>query len=221
MGLIVLCPELDDNFLEQGGGAMKKAAIGVFLCVFLANAAGAQSVAELARRQKARRAALKGKPAAVITNKDLAKVKRTPALVVQTPVEITAENVEAAAGAETPPAAEGTPPAAETAPPAVAEAPAETGALTDQQYKEKRDSLAAAAARAQEYADLLQLRLGQLWQQYYNLDDMAPKDAVQAQISEVYTKMQQAQADALKVKTELETFLATAKRESTPSIWIK
>ncbi len=206
---------------------MKKAAIGVFLCVFLANAAGAQSVAELARRQKARRAALKGKPAAVITNKDLAKVKRTPALVVQTPVEITAENVEeavpAAEGGETATGApaEATAQAAGTAPATQPAAPAETGALTEQQYKEKRDALAAAAARVQEYADLLQLRLGQLWQQYYNLDDMAPKDAVQAQISEVYTKMQQAQADALKAKTELETFLATAKRESAPSIWIK
>jgi len=205
---------------------MKKATLGVLLCVFLANLAGAQSVAELARRQKARRAALKGKSAAVITNKDLAKVKRTPALVVQTPVEVTAENVEAATVAETPPEAEGAeavagmpaaaiPPTAETAP------PAEAGVLTDTQYKEKRDALSAAAARAQEYTDLLQLRLGQLWQQYYNLDDMAPKDAVQAQISEVYTKMQQAQEDALKAKAELETFLATAKREGTPSIWIK
>jgi hypothetical protein len=208
---------------------MKKTAIGILLCVCLANLAGAQSVAELARRQKARRAALKGKPAAVVTNKELAKVKRTPALVIQTPVELTAENVEAATVAETPPGTEGvepaagtpaaaTPPAAESAPPA---APAEAGALTESQYTERRDALNAAANRAQEYADLLQLRLGQLWQQYYNLDDMAPKDAIKAQISEVYTKMQLAQEDALKAKAELETFLATAKREGTPSIWIK
>ncbi len=212
---------------------MKKAAIGVLLCVFLANLAGAQSVAELARKEKARRAALKAKPAAVITNKDLAKVKRMPALVVQTPVEITAENVDAATAAEPAPAAEGAEgaagapagaaPQASGTPPAAAApaAPAEPGVLTDQQYKEQRDALAAAATRAQEYADLLQLRLGQLWQQYYSLDDMAPKDAVQAQISEVYIKVQQAQQDALKAKTELETFLATAKRESTPSIWIR
>ena len=110
---------------------MKKAAIGVFLCVFLANLAGAQSVAELARAQKARRAALKGKPAVVITNKDLAKVKRTPALVVQTPLEITAENIEAATVAETPPEGEGTPTAAESTPPPAAPAPSETGVLTE------------------------------------------------------------------------------------------
>lgn len=213
---------------------MKKMTVGVLLCLFLAGLAGAQSVADLARKEKARRAALKGK-AAVITNKDLAKVKRTPALVVEAPLEITAENIEAATAAETPseagsPAAEaGTapeagaqaaataPPAAEATPPA---APAEGGALTEREYAERRDALAAAAARAQEYADLLQLRLGQLWAQYYNLDDMAPKDAVQIQISETYTKMEKAQAEARKAQAELENFLGTAKREGTPSITI-
>ncbi len=53
-----------------------------------------QSVADLAKKEKERRAALKGKPSTVITTADIAKVKKRPA------VEATSQEEAAAGGAE-------------------------------------------------------------------------------------------------------------------------
>src|SRR5512143_3634030 len=54
-----------------------------------------QSLAELAKKEKARRAALKGKTAIVITTADIARVKKRPA------VETTTQELAVEEGAET------------------------------------------------------------------------------------------------------------------------
>ena len=58
----------------------KKLLAALFLPLLLVSFLQAQSLAELAKKEKERRAALKGKHAAVVTTKDLAKSTRRPAV---------------------------------------------------------------------------------------------------------------------------------------------
>ncbi len=58
----------------------KKLLAALFLPLLLVSFLQSQSLAELAKKEKERRAALKGKHAAVVTTKDLAKSTRRPAV---------------------------------------------------------------------------------------------------------------------------------------------
>jgi hypothetical protein len=58
----------------------KKVLVSLFLPLLMASFLQSQSLADLAKKEKERRAALKGKGASVTTSADLAKVKRRPAV---------------------------------------------------------------------------------------------------------------------------------------------
>ena len=79
----------------------------VLLPLLLVSFLSSQSVTELSKKEKERRAAVKGKPASVVTNADLAKVKRKPAVEVAEP-EKTAAEAQASGETAAPPAQEGT-----------------------------------------------------------------------------------------------------------------
>jgi aspartate oxidase len=51
---------------------------------------------------------------------------------------------------------------------------------------------------------LLTLKMNALWQEFYSMDDMTPRDHIQRQISETYLKLQKAQIDAEQAKKEME-----------------
>jgi hypothetical protein len=186
----------------------------------------AQSLAELAKKEKERRAALKGKPATVITTADLAKVKKRPA-VENTTQEQAAEEVAAVEGAAPPEAgqqaAEGTAEAA--APPAK---PIET--LPDLQNPAPPDAkdiqariaeLTKAANEKQELVDLLNLKMNALYQEFYNMESLKSREILQAQISDTYDKLLKFQLDATKAVKELDDFVAQAQKDKTPVIWIR
>ncbi len=60
---------------------MKRAAL--FVVVFgLAASLGAQSLADLAKQEKARRESLKGRHAVVVRNADLLKIQKAPAVQI-------------------------------------------------------------------------------------------------------------------------------------------
>ena len=190
-----------------------------------------QSVADLAKKEKERRAALKGKTATVITTADIAKVKKRPA-VETVNQEQTAEEgapgqaqegatppgtVEQGQGADT--AAAAVKPAEEPKPDAAAAAG--QPALSDQEYKAKLGDLNKAAQDKQELVDLLTLKMNSLYQELYSLDNMKSRELLQAQISDTYDKLLKAELDAKQAAKDLEDFLATTKKTETPAIWIK
>jgi hypothetical protein len=203
------------------------------LPLFLVSFLQSQSVAELAKKEKERRAALKGKAVTVITTADLAKVKKRPA------VEVT--NAEPAAGEATQAegqSQEGTVPpgTAERAQAAGAEAatvppaeqpnpdsasPAQPPALSEKDYQAKQADLAKTAQDKVDLVDLLTLKMNSLYQQFYSLDNMKSREMVQAQISDTYDKLLKAELDAKQAAKDLEDFLAATKKQETPSIWIK
>jgi len=198
----------------------KKSLAIVVLPLFLASLLFSQSVTELAHKEKERRAAMKGKTGAVITNADLAKTKKKPAVEVAEPDKPAAESQ--ASGETAPPASQ---PAAGEKPaepkPADKPAPADETALAEKDFKARLNELATKAKDAQELVELLTLKMNSLWQEFYNLGDVKSREFTQFQISETYEKLTKAEADALKAKKDMDDFLATAKQEGVPAIWIK
>lgn len=58
---------------------------------------------------------------------------------------------------------------------------------------------------AQEYVELLTLKMNALWQEFYSMDDMTSRDWIQQQISKTYEKLLKAQEDEAKVRTQFES----------------
>jgi hypothetical protein len=199
----------------------RKLTFGVVF-LMLVSVLSAQSVTDLAKKEKARRAAIKGKPAVVITNADLAKLKKKPAIEVSEPERPAVEGQ--AAGETSPPAVQ-----EETVPaqppvehrPVEQTLPADQPAMSEKDFKARLTELSTKAQQAQEMIDLLTLKMNSLWQEFYSLSDVKAREFTQFQISETYDKLTRAEADAVRATRELDDFLATAKREGVPSIWIK
>jgi hypothetical protein len=208
----------------------KRALAIVVLPFLLASFVSAQSVTELSKKEKERRAAIKKKPATVITNADLAKTKKKPAVEVAEP-EKAAGETQAGGEASPPVGQEGAavPPAGQTAAgqkpaeqkPAEQPPPADQPVMSEQDFKARLTELSAKAQQAQEMIDLLTLKMNSLWQEFYNLADVKAREYTQFQISETYDKLTKAEAEAVKAKKELDDFMATAKRAGVPAIWIK
>jgi hypothetical protein len=168
-----------------------------------------QSLAEIAQKERERRAALKDKKATVVTNASLAKLKKKPAL--ETPPAPPSPVVEEPASPEAKPEAADEP-----------QEPAE-GALSAPEKQGPPDlkALQERFDKAKEYVELLTLKMGALWQQFYGLEDMTTKDAIQQSIAETFLKLQNAQEEETRARQALEKFLGQQKKEPVSSIWIR
>ena len=209
----------------------KKISVALFLLLLGVSFLSAQSLAEASKKEKARRAALKGKQT-VVTNEDLGKTKKKAAMTETVP-EKPAEEFEgtvppegeqapaeeAAPGeptpGEAPPAAVDTPP--EAAPPAAEAEPS----LSMEEFNRRKAELEDAWNKLQEMVDLLTMKMNGLWQEFYSLDDMTARDKIQQQISENYEKLLKTQQDATKAREELDVFIAKTPREGVPQLWIR
>jgi hypothetical protein len=89
----------DDNRRGYRENAMKRALI-VVMVLGLAVSLGAQSLVELAKREKERRAQFQGRHAPVITRRELALVKKTGAIEVIRPEGIAGDETAGAGQAE-------------------------------------------------------------------------------------------------------------------------
>ena len=200
----------------------KKVLASLFLPLLLASFLQSQSLADLAKKEKVRRAALKGKEAAVVTDADLRKVKRRPAVESagqEQMAQAEQADVKAQQGA-TPPAA-GQPAVAAAEKLAEETPPGETPAMSEKEFRAKQAELVEASKQKQEMIDLLTLKLNSLYQEFYGLDNMKSREIIQVQISDTYDKLLKAEAEANKAKKDLEDFSANTKRENVPDIWIK
>lgn len=198
---------------------LKKSCGLACLSALLVSFLSAQSVTDLAKKEKERRAAVKNKPATIVTNADLEKVKKKPAVQVAEQEKTGAEG-QAAEEAGQPGTQPATTQAAETKAPQQPP-PVDRAAMAEKDFKARLNDLATKLQQAQEMIDLLTLKMNSLWQEFYNLSDVKSREYTQFQISETYDKLTKAEAEAARAKKELDDFLATAKREGVPDIWIK
>jgi hypothetical protein len=224
----------------------KKIYVAIFLFLLGVSFLGAQSLAEASKKEKERRAALKGKQT-VVTNADLNKTKKKPAMTETAPAKPTEETVAGEAEAEAAPedeqaqqaqvegeqapaeeAAPGeaqpgeTPPETVEAPPAETPPAAEAGpAMSQDEFNRRKTELEDAWNKTQEMVELLTMKMNGLWQEFYSLDDMTARETIQKQISETYEKLLKAQSDETKARQELDAFIANSRREGVPDIWIR
>lgn len=168
---------------------VKKIIAASILPLFLSSILLSQTLVELAQKERERRERLKGKRALVVTNADLAKLRKKPAVSVPQP------GVEEEEDKETIVEEKSTPKKTEA--PSVAQAattePEETISDLEEKWK-----------RAKEYSDLLSLKMNALWQEFYSLDDMISRDSIQSEISETYLKLQKANEEEEKARKELD-----------------
>lgn len=188
---------------------MKKLTIAA-LCFFLAASLYGQSLAELAKKEKERREALKTTQAKVVTNEDLLNVRKKPAVTVG--AEEALETGEAgtadqtgAAGA----AGAGSDRLAQTVQPSrsmpVTVAPSgpllmKEGATVDQMSGKSTEDLQAKLKEVRERIDLLTTKINSLWHDFYNNTDMTFQQMAQQQINEAYEKLTKAQEEEAKLK---------------------
>ena len=180
-----------------------------FLAATLNSLLFPQSLAEIAQKERERRAALKGRKAVVITNASLAKLKKKPAL--ETPLPAPEYPPEEPSPPQAPPGA--SPVAQDQS--AAGQPPEEKPAAPELKAVQERWE------KAKEYVELLTLKMGALWQQFYSLEDMTTKDALQQAIAETFIKLEKAREEEDRARQDLENFLGRQKKQESSSIWIR
>jgi hypothetical protein len=181
-----------------------------------------QTVTDLAKKEKERRESLKGKKAVVVTNADLAKVKKKAAYV--------------AAGTEGQTQGQAAGSASSTASMSnvsqAAPSPSLPVGVSDQQTRspqaasqimnqQVKTQLEEKYNKAKEFRELLELKMNALQQQFFSMSDAKSKDLVQKDISETYAKLLEAQEVENKAREELEKFLGQSLKDKLSPIWIK
>jgi len=145
----------------------------------LAASVGAQSLADVARREDARRKQVK-KPSRVLTNKDLRQSETPPPPPAP------------------PPPAEAQPSKPEGTAPAEPEVSDEEKRQKDEQtWRQRTTDAHQALERSQMYLDALQSKINALWADFTARDDPAQRGKIQ-------TERQKALAEFERVKTEIE-----------------
>ena len=185
----------------------------VIAVIALADSLSAQSLAELAKKEKARREGLKDRHAVVIRNADLFRVQKTPAVTVTNPGEAAGEagGVE---GQEVEPATvseEDNPanqPSGSGAPsrrivPAVApNGPLITGEANRDQAA-VGGTLEAQLKAANDLVDLLTTKMNALRQQFETQDAMVPGYVIQQQMDETNQRLLKAQAQQARIEAQI------------------
>jgi len=204
--------------------SLGKAAIWMAAVALTAGSLSGQTLAEAARKEKARRAAAKTKTAVVVTNADLGKARKKPALISTREADAAAAEAAAEAGAGEENAKPEPAKLAATPAPSAVPAPQSEAATAEEEsvsYEKRKDELGQAYERARERAELLALKMRALTQQLYTFDNMTTKDQIQKSIAETYKKLLEARADADKAKQDLEKFLNQAATAKSGPIWVK
>jgi hypothetical protein len=171
--------------------------------VGLAATLSAQSLTQLAKTEKARRDALGGRRGPVVTNADLLRVKIRPAVEVVVLEEEAVEGLteegaaeEAAEGAAgTAEAEPGIEPAAgsEAASPETPGEATEPGPTPEEKLRDTEDLI-----------DLLETKIAALNQDYSHQTNMVPNYVIEQQLTETLKKLQNAQADAIRLRREID-----------------
>lgn len=164
---------------------IKKAIVIIFCPLVCASFIFSQSLVEIAKKEKERRAKLKEKSTKVVTNVDLAMRKREPALTIIRAYIPTSESTE-------PLAAEGHPKSVKTS-------------GIDRESQLSPEELETKSKKADEYVELLTLKINGLWQKFYSFRDWTLRDEIQREMAETFEKLQKAQQDAGKAKRDLKS----------------
>jgi len=181
----------------------------LLLTSVLATTAGAQSLADIARKEERRRKEI-AKPAKVYTNKDLAEAQPiAAATAAAAPAESAPATPGAAAGAAAP-----------------ADGPAEPSdeekrAAEESQWRARMAQARDQLERSKMFAEALQTRANSLWADFTARDDPAQRGAIETE-----RKKTLAELDRVKGEIETETKAIAdleeeARRAGVPPGWLR
>jgi hypothetical protein len=181
---------------------MKRALI-VVAVLGLTASLGAQSLVELAKREKERRAQFRGRHAAVVTSRELALVKKTGAVVVTIPESWPGDETAAGTGPE---AAEtvydGGLVASPSDPGAAGEAAAAAETAEDP-IPDSAEALADQLRAIDELVDGLTAEMNALRQRYESQNSMVPGYVIQEQLDELNRRLTRAQARQAAIEAKM------------------
>ena len=193
-----------------------------FLPCILTSFLLSQTVTDLAKKEKERRESLKEKKAVVVTNADLAKVKKKAAYVAagtegQTQGQAAGSASSTASMSNVSQAAP-----SPSLPVGVSDRQTRSSQAASQIMNQQvKTQLEEKYNKAKEFRELLELKMNALQQQFFSLSDTKSKDLVQKDISETYAKLLEAQEVENKAREELEKFLGQSLKDKLSPIWIK
>ena len=194
---------------------MKKALIFLAVLCFAA-LLGAQSVVDLAKREKERREGLKGRHAVVVKNIDLLRVQKLPAVEVIIPDTAAGEetlgeaqdvdpaNISSDPDQAVPPSGSEAPPVRQIVPPVAADGPTIIGSGESVDKPSSGETLEVQLKAAVDLVDLLTLKLSALRQQYEFQDAMVPGTVIQEQIVDTNQRLVKAQAQQARIQAEID-----------------
>jgi type IV secretory pathway VirB10-like protein len=179
----------------------------VALACASAAGAAAQSLADVARKEEARRKNVKTS-SRVLTNKDL-KPSDSPFVPVP------------------PPPAE-TPAAAAPADPAQAQDPADKPADEEQQredeekaWRQKMADARTALERSQMYHDALQSKINALWAEFTGKDDYAQRAVLEVERKRAIAEQERVTEEIAQQKKAIADLEEEARREGVPPGWLR
>lgn len=177
------------------------------ICVLLlcSSLAFSQNLVEAAKKEKERRAKLKGKSGHVITNEDLKKVKKNPKVVTNEDLK----KGQRQAGVSVPAKEASKENTSEKADKQDTESSPETKSSPEQgkiDEKKHLESLELEYERAKVQVEMLTSKMNGLFMKYYSPDNKTPKVMIQSEISQTALQLQKARDDEEKAKKELEDY---------------
>jgi hypothetical protein len=189
---------------------MKRLFLFIVIAVLgLAASLSAQSLAELSKKEKARRESLKGRSAVVIKNADLLRVQKTPAVEVVPPETETTEALEGeepvgATGGDpvSEPSGSGAPSGRRITPKVGPDGPVIMGEANRDQH-ESGGTLEAQLQAAKELVDLLTTKMNALRQQLEFQDAMVPGYVIQQQLDDTNQRLLKAQAQQARIENQI------------------
>jgi hypothetical protein len=183
---------------------LKKIFIGISLPLFLSSLLFSQSITEVAKKERERRARLKGLKAVVVTNADLGKVRKRPAMDTS--------RIVVPPRVSTPPDKSSN---IDTTEPSGSRAPTKRapGMDTQEPGQSSVEQAEAKYYQAREYTQLLTIKLRGLWQEYYSMDDTSDRGGIQKQIAETSLQIEKAQRDEAVAKKEMENAQRVVRRK--------
>ena len=175
----------------------------VTVLLALAASAGAQSLADVARREDVRRKQVK-KPSRVLTNKDLRQSEAPPPLPA------------------TPPPAESQPQKPEAAAPAEPEVSDEEKRQKDEQmWRQRTTDAHQALERSQMYLDALQSKINALWADFTARDDPAQRGAIETERKKALAEFDRVKLEIESNKKAIDDLEEEARRAGVPAGWLR
>ncbi len=186
--------------------SFKKIIVGISLPLFLTTVLSSQSLVELAKKEKERREKLKNQEKTVVTNADLSKIKRGPALT--TSRQASPPEGSAMAGSSSEMSAQ------DKAEPSRAKPRSSDARSPDRAEPQKStpDEFEQKWKNAREQVGLLTTRMNGLWQEFYSMDDMGSREKIQRDISETSLRLQKAKEEEAAARKEYQQARTPARK---------